>query len=257
VVDDPRPAPTTGRASVAAPRDALPVAGESADLQDERDTRQRASHWRSPGECRAALLAWLIGDGADAARWSAWQRLAGDAAYVKRLRADWLTLGALARWEIFDALVARTRGGPAADRAALLRDARGLATSGTSRLRLLLLRRALRVAPARRGRMALEDLTPAFDAATGLLALSIGAAGADWQAAVGQAHGGATSQVRARDALALRRLHPMQGPRVARAWGAAADRVSVAHRATAIDCVRVACRLLDTPAPQSDQLRIL
>ena len=54
-----------GSAAAADPR-AEPAASvapsAAADPHDERDALQRATHWRSRGECHAALLAWLIAD---------------------------------------------------------------------------------------------------------------------------------------------------------------------------------------------------
>jgi hypothetical protein len=114
------------------------------DPQDERDALVRASFWRSRGECHAALLAWLITDNGAPAPWADWRALAGNQPYVEQLRADWLVLGSHARWQVFDALIARTLGIPAADRAALVRAARSLAPHGASRLKRTLLVRQLR-----------------------------------------------------------------------------------------------------------------
>ena len=148
------------------------------DPQDERDALARAAFWRSRGECHAALLAWLITADGDAAPWPAWRALAGTQPYVERMHADWLALGAAARWQVFDALVARVRDADPADRAALARAARGLAPKGAARLRRVLLVRALRGRNAAAGKEPLEALAPAFAAASGLLARTLGPAAA-------------------------------------------------------------------------------
>ncbi len=65
--------PPTGRMPTSAASDrrpdpaAAPAPSPAVDPQDERDALQRASHWRSRGECHAALLAWLIADAGGAA----------------------------------------------------------------------------------------------------------------------------------------------------------------------------------------------
>ncbi|MCB2022333.1 MAG: M48 family metalloprotease, partial [Burkholderiaceae bacterium] len=100
----------TGAALVGMPEPAATATPISAtDPQDERDALQRASHWRSRGECQAALLAWLIADAGGAATWGAWRERAGNAPFIERLRSDWLALGPAARWRVFDTLTARVR----------------------------------------------------------------------------------------------------------------------------------------------------
>lgn len=232
--------------------------GAAVDAQGERDAIARAAFWRSRGESQAALLAWLIADDGAQAPWALWQATAGDQPYVARLRADWLTLGAQARWQVFDALVARVRGAPAADRAALLATARRLAPQGAARLRRALLARELRRPRApRQGGATLETLAPAFAAASGLMARTLGPAASHWAAALGAAVSAAPAQ-----AAALRRLHAMQRPRVARAWADSARQSGLLDAHPAASCLLVvACRLLDTPVPRSlqkgDQPRIL
>ncbi len=228
---------------------AAPAPVPAIDPQDERDALQRASHWRSRGECHAALLAWLIADASDAAPWSAWRERAGNAPFVERLRADWLALGPAARWRVFDALIARLRSGPPADRAALLAAARGLAQSGAARLRLLLLRRALRLCEPPPGQLALEDLVPAFAAATELLAQLIGPREPAWAANVSKGSTRAAARVTPWDAFPLRRLHAMQRPRVARAWAQATVQAGLMQDAVVVGSLAAACRCLGTPVP--------
>lgn len=261
--DEPMLAFAPGLPAQAGAEPAPPQASRSApafalELQEQRDAIARSAFWRSRGECHAALLAWLIADDGEAAPWPAWQRLAGSQPYVERLRADWLVLGDATRWQVFDALVARTRETGDADRAALIRAARVLATRGASRLRRLLLVKTLRSnADPSPARLALEDLMPAFAAATGLIARALGEPGVAWARLLRA--DGVTAEPRR--ALALRRLHAMQRPRVARAWADAASRSGLldAHPAAA-GLLVTACRLLDTPPPPAlagDQPRIL
>ena len=242
--------PTPAAERLPAPAAAAP------DPQDERDALARAAFWRSRSECHAALLAWLIADDGDAAPWPAWKRLAGDQPFVDRLRADWLALGAAARWQVFDAIAARTRNGSADDRAALVRAARRLAPQGAARLRRLLLVRLLRNPAPAQGRQALEDLRAAFTASSGLIARALGAPGAAWARSLE-----ADLSAPLLRAFALRRLHAMQRPRVARAWAEVASRCGLlqAHPPAA-GLLLTACRLLDTPPPATllaNQPRIL
>jgi Zn-dependent protease with chaperone function len=216
--------------------------------QDERDAMQRAALWRGRGERHAALLAWLIGDAADEASWTAWRERVGGASFIERLRSDWLTLRSAARWQVFDSLVEHTRDAGPVDRATLIRAARGLALHGAARMRLLLLRRALRGAPPSRGRRALEELGPALNAASGLLAVALGAPGAAWAAGLGRPAGSAEAGARWR-AFGLRRLHAMERPRVARAWCEAAAAAALLQDCATADVLAVACRLLDSPLP--------
>ncbi len=216
--------------------------------QDERDALQRASLWRGRGERHAALLAWLFGDDAAQASWSAWRERVGSAAFIERLRSDWLTLGSAARWQVFDALLAHTREASPDDRAALIRAARGLAPRGAARMRLLLLRRALRGAPPSQGRLALEEVGPALSAATDLLALALGAHGVCWAGAAGRPTGAAAPGMGWR-AFGLRRLHPMERPRVTRAWCEAAAAARLLRDPAAREVFAAACRLLDSPLP--------
>ncbi len=216
--------------------------------QDERDALQRAALWRGRGERHAALLAWLIGDDAGQEAWSAWRERVGSAAFIERLRSDWLTLRSAARWQVFDVLVAHTRDAGPDDRAPLIRAARGLAPRGAARMRLLLLRRALRGSPPARGGQSLEALGAALNAATDLVAQALGPQGAAWAAAF-------ECPARAAEpgthwlAFGLRRLHAMQRPRVARAWCEAAAAARLPQDAAAVDVLVTACRLLDCPLP--------
>ena len=231
----------------------VPAPNPGVDPQDERDALQRATHWRSRGECHAALLAWLIADASadaeGAAAWSAWRKQAGDAPFVERLRTDWLALGPAARWRVFDALLATMRNAPPADRTALLAAARSLARSDAARLRRMLLRRALRLVEPPPGRLALEDLTPAYAATTALLARAIGPYGSAWVAAAHSGPAGAAALPTPWRALPLRRLHAMQRPRVARLWARAAVQARLRQDPAAIDILIVACRCLGTPVP--------
>ena len=224
------------------------------DPQDQRDALQRSTFWRSRGERHGALLAWLIADEGDTAPWPAWRRHLGDAPFVEKLRADWLSLGRAARWQVFDALIAGTLSASAADRMALLLAARGLAPQGAARLRLLLLRHALRGA-GRAGRQPLEALAPSFAAATTLIAQAMSARGADWaaaaQAGVTTVQAGTLRSATPQTALKLRRLHAMQRPRVARVWAAAAAKAGLLEDEAATNLLVTACRLLDTPPPQA------
>ena len=99
------------------------------------------------------------------------------------------------------------------------------------------------------GRQRLEDLTPALHAATALLAQALGPRAAAWLAALRPPAGTAQSASPWR-AFALRRLHPMERPRVARAWAeAAAQARPAARRCRQPLFSPIACRLLDTPLP--------
>jgi hypothetical protein len=130
---------------------------------------------------------------------------------------------------------------------ALVRAARVLAPQGAARLRRSLLVMRLRRRPALHGRLPLERLPGAFAAASSLLAQAMGAPAAHWAAALG-----ASPAAAPRRAFALRRLHPMQRPRVARAWVDAATRCGLLRdHAPACDVLIAACRLLDTPPPQA------
>jgi len=247
-------APTSDAMASTVPMARIPerpvAAVRSVPTQDERDALQRAAFWRSRSERHAALLAWLIAEDGAQAPWAAWSQRVGNAAFIERLREDWLLLGPTARWQVFDALVASTRAASAEDRFALLRAARGLAQHGGARMRLMLLRRALRGATApMRGRRNLDELTPALNAATALVAQAIGVQGSAWAAALGGPAAvtlGAPSR-----AIALRRLHAMQRPRIARAWAEAAAQVGVLDDAAGANLLVVACRLLDTPLPSA------
>ena len=117
-----------GRRRRAAARDPRAThRGEPAARRRRRRQRRRAMpcsarrYWHGRGERHAALLAWLIADDAAHAPWSAWRERAGSAAFVERVREDWLALGPAARQQVFEALVARTVEAGADDRAALLR----------------------------------------------------------------------------------------------------------------------------------------
>jgi hypothetical protein len=241
----PAPAGTDRAAAATTPApsaDAAPLDVRVA----QRDAVARAAYWRSPGECRAALLAWLIADDGDAAPWAQWSDLAGSQPYVQALRADWQVLSAEARWAVFDPSIARLRAGPAGDRMTLLRAARALAPRGAARLRRILLVQQLRSTDPLPGTQPLEALAPAFAVATALIGLTLGAPGAAWARAL---HPDAAPG-HARRAFALRRLHAMQRPRVARAWADAALRSGLLDAHPAASGVLVAaCRLLNTPAP--------
>ncbi|MGL6110662.1 MAG: M48 family metalloprotease [Rubrivivax sp.] len=251
-----QPVAPSGRAASAPRLDAFASAAMASDVQDERDALQRASHWRSRGECHAALLAWLIADDGAQAPWPAWRALVGDQPYVEQLRSDWLVLEAHSRWRVFDALITRARQGPPADRAALVRAARGLGAQGAARLRRTLLVRRLRSRPDLHGALPLEALTGACAHATGLLAQAMGAQAAHWASELG-----AASAAAPRRAFSLRRLHAMQRPRVARAWVDAAVRCALLRdQPAALGLLVAACRLLDTPPPPAllqDRSRIV
>lgn len=230
---------------------ALPHAAPAQDAQDARDALQRTAFWRSRSERHGALLAWLLADDGDTAPWAAWRQHVGDAPFVERLRTDWLTLGPAARWEVFDAVLAQTRSASAADRAALLAAARRLAPHGAARLRRLLLARTLRTPAAHAGREPLEAMGAAFGAANALIAQALEPGSAPWLAALAAASppSDPTGLATPRHALALRRLHPMQRPRIARAWADAAVKTGLADDDAAANLLVAACRLLDTPPP--------
>ena len=232
----------------AAPR--LPdKAAAGATNDNEEDAVQHAAYWHGPGERHAALLAWLIADGGAQAPWPAWHELAGSAPLVERVRKDWLALGPASRQQVFVVLAARTVEAGADDRAALLRKARRLARRGSARLRLLLLRRALTGATPLRGRKRLEDLLPALQAATALLAQVLGPGAQAWRAALEPTATDASDPGALWRAAALRRLHPMERPRVARAWVEAAMAARLLDDAATVALFADACRLLGTPLP--------
>jgi Zn-dependent protease with chaperone function len=227
------------------------IAVRAVPTQDERDALQRSAFWRSRTERHAALLAWLIAEDGAQAPWSAWSERVGKAAFVERLREDWMLLGPSARWQVFDALVASTRAAGAEDRFALMLAARGMAPQGAARMRLLLLRRSLRrAAPSQRGRRSLEELEPALQAATALVAQTLGPHGVAWAAALAYPAMAPARGAPLR-AFALRYLHAMQRPRVARAWAEAAAQVGLLRDDAAASHLVVACRLLDTPLPSA------
>jgi Zn-dependent protease with chaperone function len=237
----PQPAPEAMHRATEAPQ----VCGDDGD---EAGALHRAAYWHGRGERHAALLAWLIADDAELAPWSAWRERAGSAAFVERVREDWLRLRPAARQRVFDSLVARTVEAGAEDRRELLRCARGLARLGAARLRLLRLRHALAGTARLHGRQRLEDLTPALHAASLLLAQALGPKAAAWLSALRPTTGTAES-ASPRRAFALRRLHPMERPRVARGWVEAAAQAGLLHDAAATALLADACRLLDTPLP--------
>ncbi len=218
------------------------------DYDDEEAALRRATYWHGRGERHAALLAWLITDDAELAPWSDWRERAGSAAFVERVRADWLRLGPVARQRVVESLVKRTVEAGAEDRAELLRCARGLARHGAARLRLVRLRHALAGTASLHGHQRLEELTPALRDASVLLAQALGPKAAAWLAALGPP-AGSTESASPWRAFALRRLHPMERPRVARGWAEAAARAGLLHDAAAAALLADACRLLDTPLP--------
>ena len=229
------------------------VAAEDGD-DAESDALQHAAYWHGRGERHAALLAWLIADDAARAPWPAWRERAGSAAFVERVREDWLALGPAARQQVFESLVARTVDAGVDDRAALLRSALGLARHGPARLRLLLLKRSLAGTGPLRGRKRLDDLTPALQAASALVGQVLGARAAAWLAALRVKPGAAAPGAPWR-AFALRRLHPMERPNVARAWAEAAATAGLLGDEAAVALLADACRLLDTPLPLALQPR--
>lgn len=246
------PPPPTARMAMVPPRSraaAAPTGGAiDAASTDEHDALQRSTYWRSRGERHAALLAWLIDADGERADWTGWRLQAGRAAFVDRLRDDWLALGPAARWDVFDAMVKHTRDASPADRQALLLAARGLAKSDAARLRAVLLRRALRGSRGARCRVDLEQLRLSMAAASALLARAMGAPGAAWAVALGGPADAAAPGAFQR-AFALRRLDPMQRPRVARAWVEAASSTRLLNDRAVADSIVAACRLLDTPLP--------
>jgi Zn-dependent protease with chaperone function len=215
---------------------------------DEEGALQRAAYWQGRGERHAALLSWLIADDAELAPWPAWREHAGNAAFVEHVREDWLRLKPAARQRVFESMVARTVEAGAEDRAVLLGAARELARSSAARLRLVRLGQALTGRTRLRGRQRLEDLTPALRATSVLVAQALGPRSAAWLAALRLPAGTAESGLPWR-AFALRRLHPMERPRVALAWAEAAVRAGMLHDAAAVALLADACRLLDTPLP--------
>jgi len=249
-------APLAPAASPAGGMGLEPAAGVAAESteQDERDALQRAALWRGRGERHAALLAWLIAGDASEASWSTWRQHVGSAGFIERLRSDWFSLGSAARWQVFDALVAHTRDAGPEDRAALIRAARALAPRGASRMRLMLLRRALRDAPPSHGHRVLEELRPALRAAIDLVAQALGTQGASWAAALGRPTTSAQPGIQWR-AFGLRHLHPMQRPRVVRLWCHTDAGARLLRDPAASDVLAVACRLLDSPLPPALERR--
>jgi hypothetical protein len=229
----------------AMPRATGPVPGTDVD---DGGALQRAAYWQGRGERHAALLSWLIADDAELAPWSAWREHAGNAACVEHVREDWLRLGRSARQRVFESMVARTGEAGAEDRAVLLGAARDLARSSAARLRLVRLRHALIGRARLRGHQRLEDLRPALHATSVLVAQALGPRSAAWLAALHLPAGMAESGLPWR-AFALRRLHPMERPRVALAWAEAAVRSGMPNDAAAVALLADACRLLDTPLP--------
>ena len=94
-------------------------------------------------------------------------------------------------------------------------------------------------------------MLPAFAACTVLIAQAIGARGTTWATGALQTTPPVVTVGTLRTAMALRRLHAMQRPRVARAWAEAAVKTGLANDRAACNLLVAACRLLDTPPPMA------
>jgi Zn-dependent protease with chaperone function len=257
--DDPQPPPARDEALpfVALAPSAAASAGAEAERHDalqnpawasarqhEADARARFALRHGPGELRSALLAGL---GTDETSFTQATR---DVATADAVRADLLALSAPVRLATLRELALRV---PAHLRGALRHDARALMNKKNKLARL---RRAALFsawhAPVRATRP-LDQLSKEAAAATALLAgcfSGVGtAAGAHWADAVWQRLASsppATNRLLA--ARRLRRLSPMQRPKLIRLWVDAVDPALWQH-ASVVETLLLACALLDTPLP--------
>ena len=214
----------------------------------EREALQRIEFWHSPNERHAALSALLIVEDDDAAPWPAWQAATASFRSAADLLADVQALGPGARRQVFETIARRTA--EAGDGRALLLRASRLVATDDARLRLWVLRRnvlpATRRAP--KATRAVEELAASVAAAHALLA---GMTGWPVPAAADRAP---VSLLRT--ALRLRRLHPMQRPRVVRGWMQAAAAAQRLDDPRAVSALILACSLLDSPVPPALEARL-
>jgi hypothetical protein len=172
------------------------------------------------------------------------------ASQAAAVRADLLALSAAVRLATLRELALRV---PARDRSALRSDARKMTVTKLDRLRRAVLLAAWH-APVR-ATTPLNALANEACAATVLLAgcfAGVGtAASAQWADAVWR--GLASSPPATNRLLAarrLRRLSPMQRPKLARLWVDAVEPTLWRH-ASVVETLLLACTLLDTPLPPS------
>lgn len=252
-------------------------------LIEQRDALSRLSFAHGSGERRAALLALLLTPGSEPER-RAWVEATAGVAVAPQMSADVARLLPVARLPVFEALLARSRPAPLAERQALVEAARRVMgadgqVSPLDRLRWLTLRYRLGEAPVAPPGAALApragDMTGAaameFAVLSAFLARivpaagdgSIGAAGRAWHAAalapwtaVLAPHGGAAALCRVPDGEQLRRalrsvqgLSWMQRPVLLRAWIDALPGGLGSLEQDTCDALRLAATLLDVPLP--------
>lgn len=241
------------------------------NAEREREALVRIGRWAGPGERRAALLALLLDRapaGRAAARHAAWQLATKGLACAPAVWDDLALLSATARLETLASLALRSGGlSSRAERLALRAELHALADGPAERLRALAIRHLLdgRTPRWRRPdlRNRLPALAPAIAWASTALAHGLGLAGrdaADWSATVLGLLGlpnrggvdGSDAMALRRSLACLRRLAPLERPRLARAWldASAARLAHASSGALAAEMLRLACLLLDTPPPQ-------
>ncbi len=243
----------------------------------EQEALARIERWHGPGEWQAAMLALAIDfDATDREfAWATWPAATAGLGVAVAVRAEIEALGAQARRRVFALLVLRARGAAAAPchalRSALMKRWPALPSTPALQCRALALSLLLgaRMRRARPAHAALAQHADAAHAATGLLALSLGAepdAGQRWHNAAAQAlmamdvppprgpAAGLAPATRTRSvqlALRLRHVSPMQRPLLLRAWLGAAEQGSLLVHAGCGDALHLACLLLDVPVPET------
>ncbi|MBA3596602.1 MAG: M48 family metalloprotease [Methylibium sp.] len=237
----------------------------------ERDAIDRIGRWAGPGERRAALLALLI-DRSPAergvARRIAWQAATAELPCAAAVWSDVQALRPTARKNALTLLARSGATAPRVERLTLRAALHALADGPAEQLRALAMRELLdghkprwpRPDPRNR----LQALAPVIAETGTALAQALGLNlrdAADWQATVlgllglraqrPALHSDPASLRRA--IVRLRRLAPLERPRLARAWlDASASRLTQAATAVGTaEVLQLACLLLDTPPPQS------
>lgn len=237
----------------------------------EREALDRIGRWAGPGERRAALLALLID------RWPAERALARGAAWqaattglpcAATVWEEVHALGPAARHTALQSLARGRATAPRAERLALRSALHALADGPTEQLRALAMRELLAGRKPRWPRPHPRNRLRALAPVVARTSLALGSAlamerreAADWQATVlglldlraPRPSAGEDGASLRRAIARLRRLAPLERPRLARAWqDACASRL--AHPSTAastLEVLHLACLLLDTPAPQA------
>jgi Zn-dependent protease with chaperone function len=239
----------------------------------EREAQDRIARWVGPGEQRAALLALLIDRSpADraAARHAAWGAATAGMACAPAVWRDVLALRPSARQLALTVLARGAATAPRAQRLALRAALHALAESPLEHLRALAMRELLEGHatrwPCADSRHRLQALAPSIARTSFALSNTWTANprdASDWQATVlgllglrvqrPAARGDQASLRRA--IVRLRRMPPLERPRLARAWidASAAHLARPATAAGVTEALQLACLMLDTPPPRALQ----